>query len=123
MSKQTMAGKAEDARTVALRRAVEYLALPGSEGLSRRGCALPDQLALDFDHAYTAFMSALADLPALRLLEGLQELDRQLESMSDPAMRSKWTREGMVRDPDWEVVRALALEVLAALDAEDSGDS
>lgn len=116
-------GQAEDARVVTLRRAVEYLALPGSEGLTRRGCSLPDQLALDFDEAYTAFMSGLADLPALRLLEALQELDRQLESMSDPSMRSKWTREGMSREPDWEVVRALAREVLAAFDAAGTGDA
>jgi hypothetical protein len=117
-----MEGKSVDARVRTLRRTVEYLALPGSEGLSRRGCSLPDRLALDFDEAYTAFMSGLVDLPALELLEALQELDRQLEAMSDPSLRSKWTREGMLHDPDWEVVRALALAVLAAFGEVDTGD-
>ncbi len=97
-----------------LREAIELLAMPGSDGLTRRGCAEPDQLAIDFDEAYTAFVGQLVKLPSPAQLEALQELDQQLDTMSDPALRPKWTADAMKSDPDWQVVRSLAGAALAA---------
>ncbi len=99
-----------------LRSAIENLAAPGSDGLARRGCTRPDQLAIDFDESYTAFVAGLSVLPSEAQLEALQNLDRQLESMSDPALQAKWTAQAMKTDPDWETVRSLARAVRSAFE-------
>ena len=106
----------KESAVASLRSAVEHLSLPGSDGLTRRGCSQPDQLAIDFDEAYTVFVGELVELPDPRQLEALQELDQQLEGMSDPSMRSKWSSAAMQSDPDWERVRSLAQAILAAFD-------
>ncbi len=100
--------------TGSLRSAIEHLALPGDEGLARRGCSRPDQLAIEFDEAYTAFVTRLAEMPPPGCFEALQVLDQRLEAMSDPDLHFKWTAESMKSDPDWDTVRNLAGAVLSA---------
>lgn len=109
---------ADEARSGAaaqrLRSAVELLSLPGTEALARRGLARPDALAVEFDEAYTVYVAALATLPSDAQLEGLQALDGQLQAMSDPELRDKWTAAAMKTDSDWQVVRERARAVMAA---------
>lgn len=97
-----------------LRAAVELLAMPGDSALARAGVGRPDALAVEFDEAYTVFVSSLSALPDEAQLAALQRLDQQLQIMSDPDLRSKWTAEAMKTDGDWEDLRALARAALTA---------
>ncbi len=104
----------EEGSAGSLRSAIEHFTLPGNDALARRGCSRPDQLAIDFDEAYTAFVSRLTEIPAPGCIEALQVLDQHLEAMSDPGLQYKWTAEAMKSDPDWDTVRTLASAVLSA---------
>lgn len=104
----------ENAAVRRLRAAVELLAMPGDSALAHAGVRRPDALAVEFDEAYTAFVTGLGGLPGEEQLAALQRLDQQLQIMSDPDLRSKWTAEAMKTDGDWDDLRALAQAVMAA---------
>lgn len=104
----------ENAAMRRLRAAVELLAMPGDSALVRAGVGRPDALAVAFDEAYTAFVTGLGALPGEAQLAALQRLDQQLQIMSDPDLRSKWSAEAMKTDGDWEDLRALARAALTA---------
>lgn len=106
----------EATATEQLEAVIRLLALPAAEALERAGLASPDALAIDFDEAYTGYVGTLDELPTERQLAALQELDAQLQTMADPALRSLWTAEAMVREPAWATVRARAHAVLIAFE-------
>lgn len=93
-----------------LRSAVEQLARPGVEALESR--RRPDDLAIEFDEAYTCYVAGLDRLPSDRQLQSLQTLDDQLQAMSDPEDRALWTPEAMKHHPEWGSVRTLAWRIL-----------
>ncbi len=100
-----------------LRLAIKGLSVVGVESLpaGRR----PDDLAIEFDESYTEFVGGLTRLPAPEQLQALQEIDDQLQSMSDPAHKELWTAAAVKREPVWELVRTIARRALVALDWAD----
>lgn len=107
---------AESKELQTLLEAVRAFAASAEETLSALG---PDgavgRLAYDFDEAYTAYVGQLSQLPSESFLEALQQVDQQLENMSDPADASKlWVRSAVKQAPEWEMLRILARDVLAA---------
>ena len=99
-----------------LSKVIRILALPAEETLAAlpEGPDRPDRLALRFDEEYTAFMAKLVDLPSEAQLVSLQELDRALNAMSSPNDQALWTEEAVVHAPEWEQIRFLARQVVAA---------
>jgi hypothetical protein len=99
-----------------LRSAVQDLALPPELGLARKGAGThrPDELALEFDDVYAAFVSNAATLPTEKQLLALQALDSALAAMSGPEHASLWTESAVKSHPSWVEVRSLAAAVLEA---------
>jgi hypothetical protein len=97
-----------------LAQAVRDLALPGEAALARKPAAShrPDELALEFDEAYTTFVGSLDELPPAEHLKGLQVLDSKLSSMSGAHNSQLWTEQAVKTDSQWSVVRALAKAVV-----------
>jgi hypothetical protein len=97
-----------------LRSAVQDLALPPELGLSRKaaGTHRPDELALEFDDVYSAFVSNAAVLPTEEQLLALQALDSALAAMSGPENAPLWTESAVKTHPRWVEVRSLAATVL-----------
>ena len=101
--------------TEALRRSLEALALPGPEALARmpRGSVRSDELALDFDNFYAAYVGNFGEelTPQQRVL--LARVGRLLSDMSGKARL--WSDEAVCSHPAWAEVRAAAGEALRAL--------
>lgn len=111
-------GEPSRSREKALFQAVGNLALPGAEALAKKpaGKHRPDQLALDFDEAYTTYVETLDELPTDAQFQTLQALDSALSAFSDPANREVWTEDAVKQHPSWSEVRAIAQSILAAFD-------
>ena len=79
----------------------------------------PDQAsaaARDFDEAYTAYIGALAELPAEGRLEALQAVDSTLNRMTGPAHSALWTEAAIRTDPHWTELRRVAAAALQAFE-------
>ena len=101
-----------DAATARLSRIVLALAAsPPSPGASRRAKGLPGQtenLVLEFDEAYTAWVEGFTVLPEEAQLIALQRVDRQLAEMVAAKDAGLWTEQAHREAGVWHEVRALA---------------
>jgi hypothetical protein len=86
--------------------------LPGEEALSRKPSCGPDEFALEFDQAYTAFIAGLEELPTDSQLQSLQNIDAALSAMSGPSNKELWTESAMKNHPRWAELRVLAREAV-----------
>lgn len=98
---------------------LQALAAPADVQLARfpSFVAKADELALDFADA----LLVANDCPQLRLTaaqrDALARLDQHLDGMSGAANAQLWTEHAVRSRPEWDAVRALARDVLAALGA------
>jgi triphosphoribosyl-dephospho-CoA synthetase len=101
-----------DAATARLSRVVLALASPPpSSEASRRAKGVPGQtenLVLEFDEAYTAWVEGFTVLPEEAQLIALQRVDRQLAEMVAAKDAGLWTEQAHREAGAWHEVRALA---------------
>ncbi len=82
---------------------------PGASGAVRESTpGRVENLVVEFDEAYTAFIEGCDALPAEPQLEALQSVDARLSSMVRAADASLWTERGHRDNPGWSEVRSLA---------------
>ena len=84
-----------------LRAQLELLALPGDAALARLpdGCVKADELALDFDNFYSAYIANCRDEITPRLTDVLQAIDGDFSAMSRSGSRDLWTEEAVRTHP------------------------
>jgi hypothetical protein len=101
-----------DAATARLSRVVLALASPPpSSDESRLAKGVPGQtenLVLEFDEAYTAWVEGFTVLPEEAQLIALQRVDRQLAEMVAARDAGLWTEQAHREAGAWHEVRALA---------------
>jgi hypothetical protein len=98
-----------------LRGQLELLAAPGERALAKLpdGCAKADELALDFDHFYRAYVGNFGDELSAEARAALRTIDETLGRMSEQADAELWTDEAVVTHPAWAEVRRHATRALA----------
>ncbi len=101
-----------------LREQLEVLASPADQALARLpdGCAKADELALDFDHYYHAYVGNFGDELAPDVRAALALIDRLFDRMSGAANAELWTDEAVAAHPAWLEVRGQAARALKLLD-------
>ncbi|MFJ6636213.1 hypothetical protein ACIQMR_33240 [Streptomyces sp. NPDC091376] len=76
---------------------------------------MPDEIALDFDHAFGMAEALVADGQLTRdVLPDLREIDEVLSSMSGAEHAGRWTTGALDTDEGWALARGLARRVLVA---------
>lgn len=75
-----------------------------------------EQLVLEFDEAYTAFVEGFEALPSEGQLLALQAVDARVSSMVRAADAALWTEQARREDPCWREVRVLSRRVLEVFD-------
>jgi len=73
---------------------------------------LAENLVVEFDEAYTAFVDGIRVLPNEGRLLALQTLDSKLSAMVGAKDAALWTEKARREDPVWTEVRSLATQVL-----------
>ncbi|MGW8951690.1 hypothetical protein [Streptomyces sp. NPDC055709] len=87
---------------------------PQVSWLDRHG-VMPDEIALDFDHAFGMAEALVADGQLTRgALSDLREIDVILGSMSGAEHADRWTTGALDTDEGWALARGLARRVLEA---------
>jgi len=101
-----------------MRAVVSILALPGKDALAQMpaGPNRAEKLALRFDEIYTLFVGSLVTLPTEAQLACLQQIDSELQAMSDPELSDLWADSAVVEHPQWEHLRVLARSALLAFE-------
>ncbi|MGW4648196.1 hypothetical protein [Kitasatospora sp. NPDC004289] len=80
---------------------------------------LPDEVALDFDHAFRTVASLVEDGEVSgEVLPDLRAIDAIFARMSGQENSDRWSREAMAVDPWWGEARELARRVLVDLVGE-----
>ncbi|MEU1077233.1 MULTISPECIES: hypothetical protein [unclassified Streptomyces] len=80
--------------------------------LSRHG-VLPDDIALDFDHAQRMAHNLMTEGQlAPTALADLKEIDTVLSAMSAGHDTGRWTTKALSTDPGWNLARRLARQIL-----------
>jgi hypothetical protein len=104
----------QDGAAMEMKEVVAILAMPGKDVLAQipAGSHRVEKLALRFDEVYTVFVGSLVSLPTEAQLVSLQEIDSELQAMSDPELASLWTDSAVVEHPQWEHLRELARRAL-----------
>lgn len=106
-----------------LRQALRLLAEPprserGAPGPKRESIPMNpgrvENLVVEFDEAYTAFIEGCDALPAESQLEAVQAVDARLSSMVRAVDASLWTEQGHRDSPSWSEIRALATTAIRA---------
>src|SRR4051812_11910536 len=97
-----------------LREQLELLAAPGEQALARlpEGCVKADELALDFDNFYQAYVGSFGGELSPEAQAALCAIDESLNRMSGPANAELWTEEAVATHPAWSEVRAQASRAL-----------
>ena len=75
-----------------------------------------ENLVVEFDEAYTAFVESFERLPNDSQMLALQAVDTKLASMVRAKDASLWTARGYREDPSWNEVRALAVDAMDEFD-------
>lgn len=121
MSVRQPASVAATGPAARLQRALRLLAEPprsgtGAEGPSRASAAAGrvENLVVEFDEAYTAFIEGCEVLPAESQLEAVQAVDARLSSMVRAADASLWTERSHRESACWLEVRGLAAAAMRA---------
>ena len=102
-----------------LREQLELLAAPADQSLAGvpDGCVKADELALDFDNDYDAYVSNWGEKLSPEALAALRSIDELFDRMSDTRNPELWTEEAVKAHPAWSDVRrqaALALRLFNA---------
>ena len=100
-----------------LREQLELLAAPGHQALARLpdGCVKADELALDFNNFYQAYVGNFGAELSPDARAALDAIEASFTRMSGPAHAELWTDEAVATHPAWSDVRrraALALELI-----------
>lgn len=115
-----VAGGQAPPRELRLQRAVSALAAaaPSAEALKRKPpkAGWVENLVLEFDEAYTAFVEGFETLPTEDQLLALQAIDQRVSAMVGAKDPGLWTAEAWRAAPDWDEVRALAAQALRLFD-------
>ncbi|AKT38326.1 hypothetical protein [Chondromyces crocatus] len=74
-----------------------------------------DELALDYEERWGNFREELGESLTSEQLDSISALDKHLRAMSGLQNEKFWTDESMVNDPEWRLVRELALRVVAVM--------
>ena len=82
--------------------------------------SVPDELALEFEEHYSAFLGCKDGLADQAQIRALERLDRMLESMSGPSNLEYWENTALDSNPAWNEVRILAKQVLKAMGWDDT---
>ena len=116
-SADLVVARGEDAATTRLARAVQALAEPPRpRAVARRMPVTPgrtENLVLEFDEAYTAWVEGFEALPDEEQLLALQHVDRQLASMVAAKDAALWTEQAHREAGVWQEVRVAATRVIA----------
>jgi hypothetical protein len=109
-----------EGRSLRLWRVVLSLALPVDPvGVVTQNPVVPglsENLVLEFDEAYTAFVDAFVELPSEGQMLALQAMDTTLGAMVGAKDETLWTERARREDPIWNEVRSLAGRVLSEFD-------
>jgi hypothetical protein len=102
--------------TESLRSALQALASPGQSALGRFPVDVvrSDELALEFDNFYRAFVGNFGAELSPSQQSALQAVDQQLRAMSNEGPYL-WTDDNVCSHPAWEHVRSAATDALRAL--------
>ena len=97
-----------------LREQLERLAAPADQALAclPDGCATADELALDFNNFYRAYVDNFGDELSADARAALRAIDESLNRMSGPANAELWTDEAVATHPAWAEVRRRAARAL-----------
>lgn len=97
-----------------LREQLELLAAPGDQALARLpdGCVKADELALDFDNFYQAYVGNFGDELSSDARAALDAIDESFDRMSGPVNAELWTNDAVTTHPAWLQVRAQAARAL-----------
>jgi hypothetical protein len=106
-----------------LREQLELLAAPADQALARLpdACVKADELALDVDNFYQAYIGNFGDELSPDARAALRAVDESLDCMSGPANAELWMDEAVATHPAWSEVRlqaARALELFGKAGAE-----
>jgi hypothetical protein len=96
--------------------AVQALAQPAEiqRTLFPSWVVVADELALDFEHWKTTFITYYGHLLSEEQRQAIKVLDDLLDDMSGPGKPELWTDEGCLNHPKWSEVRQLAVNLLRA---------
>jgi hypothetical protein len=103
-----------------LERALSLLADPPRSGRDASGAKREsragrvENLVVEFDEAYTAFIESCDVLPGESQLEAVQRVDARLSSMVRAADASLWTERSHRESDGWSEVRRLAAAAMRA---------
>lgn len=97
-----------------LRGQLELLAAPGDHALARLadGCVKADELALDFDNFYQAYIGNFGSELSPDARKALRAIDESFNRMSGPENAKLWTDEAVATHPAWSEVRRQASRAL-----------
>ena len=73
-----------------------------------------ENIVVEFDDAYTAYVDGMERLPAQAQLLALQAVDRQLSEMVRAKEAALWTEQALRDDRRWGEARRLAREAIGA---------
>jgi hypothetical protein len=113
-----------DGRSARLWRVVVSLATPpenasGEGDSSRESTAISvhaENLAVEFDEAYTDYVDGCDQLPKESQLLALQAVDTKLAAMVRAKDAALWTVQACREDPSWREVRVLAEATIVEFD-------
>jgi hypothetical protein len=113
-----------DGRSARLWRVVVSLATPpenssGDGNRARESAQISthaENLAAEFDEAYTEFVDGFDQLPRESQLLALQAVDTKLAAMVRAKDAALWTVQACREDPSWREVRVLAEATIAEFD-------
>lgn len=93
------------------------LAAPGRVALEHEpeGMCRPDELALDFDNYYSAFVGNFGEALTAAQRDHLARLDALLSAMSGQSNAALWTELAVGSHARWEEVRLAAKQALDVL--------
>lgn len=100
-----------------LREQLELLAAPAEQSLTRLpdGCVKADELALDFENFYRAFVESFGDELSPEARAALRVIDESLDRMSGAENAELWTAEAVSAHPAWAEVRRQATRALEVI--------
>jgi hypothetical protein len=103
--------------TDSLRRSLEALALPGDAALRQapEGTVRADELALDFDHFFTAYLGNFGAEWTDAQRHALNKVNNLLAAMSGAENAELWTEGAIIEHPRWAEVREAAQQAMTAL--------
>ena len=93
-----------------LREQLELLGAPAIQALARLsdGCVKADELALDFDNFYRAYIENFGDELSPDARMALDAIDKSFDRMSGPANADLWTDAAVGAHAAWSEVRRQA---------------